>query len=48
MKKPTLEDLLNYYILLTISGEEIPLWVLGSLYLDHLVSVNYLDTLIEF
>jgi hypothetical protein len=46
--KDTMEDLVHYYILLTISGQGVPTWLLGSLILNHFISPSYIDTFIEF
>lgn len=48
MKKDSLEDLVHYYIILTISGEEVPTWLIGSLILNHFISPNWIDTYVKF
>jgi hypothetical protein len=47
MKKNTLEDCVNYYIILRVAGEEIPIWLTGQLLLVHFLSHSYIDMLIQ-
>jgi hypothetical protein len=47
-KKPSADELVNYYILLTISGEEVPTWLIGSLILTHFISPSSIDVHIVF